>query len=160
MTATARSAFDKQLSGLQDSVLYLSELVVTQVLQAIQALQTHDMEAARRVDGLDATVNRLRYELEENCYTLLALQQPNSRDMRRIVSTISIVTNLERMGDHAAGIARLVLRMETTRCNIRMPEFGEMATLAAASLRDAPWRGRSSTVTPASTGFTSRCMTA
>jgi phosphate transport system protein len=96
MTATARSAFDKQLSGLQDSVLYLSELVVTQVLQAIQALQTHDMEAARRVDGLDATVNRLRYELEENCYTLLALQQPNSRDMRRIVSTISIVTNLER----------------------------------------------------------------
>ncbi len=137
MVATTRSAFDRQLSDLQDNVLYLSELVATQVLQAIQALQTHDMEAARRVDGLDATINRLRYELEENCYTLLALQQPNSRDMRRIVSTISIVTNLERMGDHAAGIARLALRMETTPCNIHVPEFDEMAALAAASLRDA-----------------------
>jgi phosphate transport system protein len=137
MVATTRSVFDRQLSDLQDNVLYLSELVIAQVLQAIQALQTYDMEAARRVDGFDATINRLRYELEEDCYTLLALQQPNSRDMRRIVSTVSIVTNLERMGDHAAGIARLALRMETTPCNIRVPEFDEMATMAVASLRDA-----------------------
>jgi phosphate transport system protein len=137
MVATTRSVFDRQLSDLQDNVLYLSELVVSQVLQAVQALQTHDMDTARRVDGLDATINRLRYELEEDCYTLLALQQPNSRDMRRIVSTVSIVTNLERMGDHAAGIARLALRMETTRCSVHVPEFDEMASMAVTSLRDA-----------------------
>jgi phosphate transport system protein len=137
MVATPRSGFDKKLSELQDNVLYLSELVVTQVLQAVQALQTYDMDAARRINSFDETINRLRYELEETCYTLLALQQPNSRDMRRIVSTVSIVTNLERMGDHAAGIARLALRMETAPCNIRVPEFDEMAAMAVASLRDA-----------------------
>lgn len=137
MVATTRSVFDHQLNILQDNVLHLSELVVAQVRQATQALRDRDMALARRVDVFDATINRMRYEIEEQCYTLLALQQPNSHDMRSLVATVSVVTNLERMGDHAAGIARLVLRMDGMACRIQVAEFDEMAEIAAANLRDA-----------------------
>ncbi len=137
MVATTRSVFDHQLSGLRDNVLHLSELVVAQVQQATQALRDRDMALARRVEAFDATINRMRYDIEEQSYTLLALQQPNSHDMRSIVATVSVVTNLERMGDHAAGIARLALRMDGMACYTPVAEFNQMAEIAAANLRDA-----------------------
>ncbi|MEP7288854.1 MAG: phosphate signaling complex protein PhoU [Chloroflexota bacterium] len=137
MVNTTRSVFDKQLNDLQIDVLKLSELVTTQALQATKALQKRDMSIAHRVDEFDATINRIRYEVEERSYTLLALQQPNARDMRRIVASVSVVTNLERMGDHAAGIARLVLRMEHLPSTLYVPEFDDMAELSAINLTDA-----------------------
>lgn len=96
-----------------------------------------DMIIAQRVHEFDAALNTLRYEIEERSYTLLALQQPNSGDMRRIVGAVSIATNLERMGDHAAGIARLVLRMNPEAVVINIPEFKDMTTLATTNLRSA-----------------------
>src|SRR5712691_7277956 len=113
MVATTRTVFDHQLQDLQNRTLQLSERVAEQLLQATQALQQHDLNLAQRVDKADAEINALRFEIEESCYTLLALQQPNSHDMRRIVASVSVVTNLERMGDHAAGIARLALKMRS-----------------------------------------------
>ena len=135
MVATNRATFDKQLNELNSQVLQVAELVEVQAEQAICALQKHDLEVAHRVNEFDKTINQKRYEIEERCYTLLALQQPNSRDMRRIVANVSVVTNLERMGDHAAGIARLVLRLPETISEV--PEFGEMMKVANANLRDA-----------------------
>ena len=137
MVATTRSVFDKQLGVLRDDTLQIAEMVATQVEQAVHALQKRDMKAAHRVDEFDATINRLRYNVEEQSYTLLALQQPAARDMRRIVATVSVVTNLERMGDHAAGIARLALRMDGLPNMIHVPEFDEMVKLSVATLNDA-----------------------
>jgi phosphate transport system protein len=132
-----RTTFDKQLNALQDNVLRIAEMVNTQLMQAVKALQTGDTALAQRVADFDATINNLRYETEEQAYTLMALQQPNARDMRHIVATVSVVTNLERMGDHAAGIARLALRMAKAECHVTVPEFDKMAQVAAASLDDA-----------------------
>ncbi|RMF53570.1 MAG: phosphate transport system regulatory protein PhoU [Chloroflexota bacterium] len=100
-------------------------------------MQQRDFQAARRIDAFDAAINRLRYEIEEQSYTLLALQQPNAGDLRRIVAAVSIATNLERMGDHAAGIARITLRMENLTAAIHMPLFNDMARLAAENLNQA-----------------------
>src|SRR4051812_36553614 len=102
MVATTRTVFDRQLNNLRQETLQLSQMVMDQVVNATCALQQHDLTLARQVDKFDAEVNKLRFEVEEQCYTLLALQQPNSRDMRFIMATVSLVTNLERMGDHAA----------------------------------------------------------
>ncbi|HRE47274.1 MAG TPA: phosphate signaling complex protein PhoU [Aggregatilineales bacterium] len=134
---TVRTAFDRQLKMLETDLLRLAELVETQLVEAIKALYTMDMIIAQRVHEFDAALNTLRYEIEERSYTLLALQQPNSGDMRRIVGAVSIATNLERMGDHAAGIARLVLRMNPEAVVINIPEFKDMTTLATTNLRSA-----------------------
>src|SRR6266851_617917 len=137
MVATTRTVFDHQLSELQFKTIQLSELVASQAAQAISALDRRDMDLARAVDKFDANINQQRYDLEEKCYTLLALQQPNSRDMRRIVATVSVVTNLERMGDHVAGIARLTLRMDGKPAFLFVPEFKTMQEQANANLEDA-----------------------
>ena len=137
MVATTRTVFDHQLSELQFKTIQLSELVATQAEQAISALDRRDTDLARSVDKFDANINQQRYDLEEKCYTLLALQQPNSRDMRRIVATVSVVTNLERMGDHVAGIARLTLRMDGKPALLFVPEFKAMQQQANANLADA-----------------------
>jgi phosphate transport system protein len=137
MVATTRSAFDRKLNTLQDNVLSLAEMVESQLPEAVKALQLRDMDRARRVNEFDLTINRTRYDLEEQCYTLLALQQPAASDMRRIVSTVSLVTNLERMGDHAAGIARIALRTEGMANPFVAPEFDSMVALATTNLRDA-----------------------
>lgn len=137
MVATTRTVFDKQLATLQNNTLQIAEMVSTQIQQATRSFQKHDLALARRVDEFDATINHLRYDVEEQSYTLLALQQPAARDMRRIVATVSVVTNLERMGDHAAGIARLALRIGDEPNMELAPEFIEMTDIAVANLNDA-----------------------
>jgi phosphate transport system protein len=137
MVATTRSVFDRQLNELQSQILHISDLVAKQAEDAQKALVKRDMSIAHHVDKFDATINQLRYEVEEKCYTLLALQQPNARDMRRIVAAVSVVTNLERMGDHAAGIARLALRMENLPSSCCVPELDRMLELSQQSLKDA-----------------------
>lgn len=131
---TTRSMFDRELKTLNGDLLRLGELVETQLVEAVLALQNRDTAMARRVVEFDATINQMRYDIEEHCYTLLALQQPNATDLRRIVAGVSIATNLERMGDHAAGIGRLTLRLAELPAAIHIPMFTEMAKLAADNL--------------------------
>ncbi len=69
------------------------------------------MDLARQVSDDDAKVNALRFETEEACLALIARQQPAAGDLRAVLAAFSIVTDLERMGDHAAGIARTILLM-------------------------------------------------
>ncbi len=134
---TTRSVFDRQLCSLRERVQQLSELVAQSITLSITALQKHDLDVARLIDRADAQINAHRFEIEEQAYQLLALQQPNASDMRAIVATVSIVTNLERMGDHAAGIARLVLRMGNCQTLEMPPEFAQMAQLDLAMLTDS-----------------------
>lgn len=129
-----RTAFDRQLRELDADLLRLAGWVETQLNDALASLYKFDLDMAHKVDRFDAELNRLRYDIEERCYALLALQQPVSSDMRRIVAAVSIATNLERMGDHAAGIARLVLRMSPQTKMINIPTFQDMAKLANENL--------------------------
>lgn len=134
---TIRTAFDRQLELLRDSVVDLSQMVSQAISESMAALRQHDVELARQVDQSDKQTNAKRFEIEGAAYTLIALQQPNAGDMRAIVSAASIATNLERIGDHAAGIARLVLRMDDPRA-IEVPsEFEQMAEIAQAMLHEA-----------------------
>jgi phosphate transport system protein len=132
---TIRTQFDRQLRMLDNDLLRLAELVETQLVDAVTALYNHDLAAAQRVEAYDSALNKLRYEIEEQAYTMLALQQPNGTDMRRIVAAVSIATNLERMGDHAAGIARLIIRTHVVQSVVHVPAFKEMSAMACESLR-------------------------
>jgi phosphate transport system protein len=106
-----RTLFDRSLTQLQDDVLRLASLADAAILNSVKALTEYDGALAQQVDADDSKLNVLRYSIEENTHKLIALQQPNATDLRVIVGAVSIATNLERIGDHAAGIARLTLRM-------------------------------------------------
>lgn len=101
-----RAALDRQLIVLRDDVLKLSYLVDRALDRSVQALREQDITLARQVVADDEAVNTARYNIERLCYRLLALQQPAARDLRAIVTAIHIVVELERIGDHAASVAK------------------------------------------------------
>jgi phosphate transport system protein len=132
-----RTIFDQQLCTLRGRVQQLAQMVAGSIDESITALKTRDHVKAQQVSDYDAQINKLRFEIEEEAYKILALQAPVSSDMRMIVATISVVTNLERIGDYAAGIARLVLRMTDRFEIVPMPEFDKMGQILKGMLEDA-----------------------
>ena len=134
---TNRSTFDRQLGILRDQVIQISDLVEQTIAESMKALQKHDFEMAQHINQFDSQINARRFQVEEYAYQLLALQQPNASDLRLIVALVSVVTNLERIGDHAAGIARLVLRLGEHPALPTPDEFSPMAGLAQWLVRNA-----------------------
>jgi phosphate transport system protein len=109
MAVTARAAFDRQLRTLLDDALMLGSMVEKAIERSIDALVRLDADEARQVIADDNRVNAKRYRLEEDAVRLIATQQPMAGDLRLIASVIHISTDLERIGDYAAGIAKIVL---------------------------------------------------
>jgi phosphate transport system protein len=107
----ARAMLDRELVGINDRMLRIGALVDAAIERSIQSLANRDTALAHQVDADDARINALRFEIEEACLALIARQQPAASDLRAVLAAFSIVTDLERMGDHAAGIARTVLHM-------------------------------------------------
>ena len=111
MTQIFRSAFDREFSVIQDELVTMSRLVDQAIERAMQALIERDVVLAEQVIADDSEVNRLRYKIEEDCITLIATQQPAAGDLRAVVAAMHMVVEMERMGDHAAGIAKTVILM-------------------------------------------------
>lgn len=104
-------ALEREIMGLRDEVLKLSFVVDQAIEKAVQSLKERNVEVARQVIADDALINKARYEIEKKCYLLLATQQPTARDMRSVVTAIHIAVELERIGDHAEGMAKLSLEL-------------------------------------------------
>ena len=106
--------------------------------KAVRALVEDDISLAQQVVAEDEQMNRLRYYIEEHSVALIATQQPLARDLRTIIAVMYLATNLERMGDHAAGVARLVLRMhDVPYPRELLPTFEQMSHIGREMLRDA-----------------------
>jgi phosphate transport system protein len=104
-----RTAFHKKLREIQDEILAMGSMVGKATLRSIDALKNRDLELARQIISGDKKVNQKRFEIEERCIELIATQQPMASDLRIIVAVLNIVTELERIGDHAEGIARIAI---------------------------------------------------
>jgi phosphate transport system protein len=120
-----RADFNQQLNEIADEIVRLGSMVDEAIAQAMRALVERDSALALRVIRNDRHINELRYTLEEKSYRVLSIQQPVvARDLRRVVATIALSSNLERMADHAAGIAVLARRLNDE------PELGPLVDFA------------------------------
>jgi phosphate transport system protein len=106
-----RSTFEHELDNLRDDLLKLGSMVDMAISRSIQALKERDQRLAQQIITDDDKVNDLRFNIEEACLSLIARQQPTARDLRFIIAAMNIVLDLERMGDHAAGIATISQNM-------------------------------------------------
>jgi phosphate transport system protein len=104
-----RENFDQQLRQLEDDVLALGSRVEAALVDAVDILKTQDMARARRLIEDDQDINKSRFAVEEKALTLIATQQPMAGDLRIIAAVLEIVTELERIGDYAKGIANINL---------------------------------------------------
>jgi phosphate transport system protein len=132
-----RSTFDRELEQLRDDVLRLGSMVDVAISSSIQALKERDWALSRRIIADDEKINDLRFKIEEHCVSLIARQQPAARDLRFIVAVMNIVLDLERMGDHAAGIATVVLRMGDQPLLKPLIDLPRMAQISQDMLRQS-----------------------
>ncbi len=106
-----RKNFETELQQLKDNVLVLGSMVEQSILDSVQALKKRDLEAARRILEADRDINKKRFDIENELMILIATQQPMAHDLRLLASTMEIISELERMGDYAKGIANINIRM-------------------------------------------------
>ena len=132
-----RVQFQRGLQSLEDGVLEMGFMVDRQIERAMLALTTRDMPLASAVVRDDGEVNRTRFHLDNTCVSLLAQQAPMASDLRLIVAVLSIVSELERIGDHAEGIARIVLLMQDEPLVKPLIDLPKMAKAARQMLKDA-----------------------
>jgi phosphate transport system protein len=104
-----RAGFHKKLREIQDDILAMGSMVGKAIMRSVDALRNRDLELARQIIADDQKINDKRFEIEEKCIELIATQQPMAGDLRIIISILNITTEIERIGDYAVGIARIVI---------------------------------------------------
>jgi phosphate transport system protein len=104
-----RATFHKKLREIQDEVLVMGSMVGKAITSSVKALKERDLDLANQIISDDQKVNHKRFEIEEKCVELIATQQPMASDLRIIIAILNITTEIERIGDYAMGIARIVI---------------------------------------------------
>jgi len=106
-----RESFTGAIKELEHDVTAMGEMVAAATRRAVAALQSRAVDDARKIIAEDKLINRKRWDIEEKCIHLIARQQPVASDLREIIAVLNIITDLERMGDHAEGIAKIVVTL-------------------------------------------------
>ncbi|MGA2368786.1 MAG: phosphate signaling complex protein PhoU [Dehalococcoidia bacterium] len=104
-----RETYQRNLREIQDEVLVMGSMVEKALDRSMQALKGRDLELAGKVVADDTNVDKKRFEIEERALDLIATQAPMASDLRVLLATLSIITDLERMADHAAGNAKIAI---------------------------------------------------
>lgn len=127
---STRSNFDQQLQLQRDHVVTMASMVDKAIARALEALRLQNVALADEVQRSDNAINRLHRIGEENAISLIALQGPVGSDVRRVASCMAIYSNLERMGDYAAGISKIVVEgagQELLKPLVDIPSMGVIA---------------------------------
>lgn len=104
-----REDYHKKLKSIQSEIITLGSMVTKAITNSIDALKFRNLELANEIIEKDNEINKKRFDIEESCIRLIATQQPMASDLRTIVAVLNIITELERIGDYAMGIARVVI---------------------------------------------------
>ena len=112
---TIRAQYDADLAALKTAVAEMGGRAADAVEAALEALCTADADAAAAVIKGDGRINSMQRDIEHRCMTLLLRQQPVAGDLRRISTAMKIVTDIERIGDHAADIAEIIPHLAASR---------------------------------------------
>ncbi len=142
---TMREAFKNHLVTIEKDMMAMADMVTLAINKSIIALKEQDVATAKIIRNDDQFINDKRWEIEEKCISLIATQQPVATDLRELIAVLSIITDLERMGDYAEGIAKIVIKLGDTplvKPLIDIPRMEEIAvemtraSMKAYSVRD------------------------
>lgn len=134
-TGRLSNQLDRDLLALRDDILRLGDLTDKAILRSMRALKEVDVASATSIINDDSAINALRFNIEQKAYQVLAMQQPTARDMRAIITSIHIAVELERIADHAAGIAKLTLELANGYMFAPVIELTTMTQISREMLR-------------------------
>jgi len=104
-----RTEFHNKLKAIKADILIMGSMVEKATLRSVQALKERNLKLAEQVIADDININNKRFDIEDKCTHLIATQQPMASDLRMLMSVVNVITDLERIGDYAEGIARIVI---------------------------------------------------
>ena len=133
-------SFDDHLNRLNDLVMRMGGLAETQVSSAVDAMVKRDTALAARIVAGDDQIDDLEHELEHVAVALLALRQPMANDLRRVVAALKISSDLERIGDYAANVAKRVIALESAKWqgpSKALPRMGQQVRVILSEALDA-----------------------
>lgn len=125
-----RTKFEEELNKLNRDMYFLTDLVKESIVKSVESLKNTNIELARKIIEKDEDINRFYVDIEKECFRLISLQQPMASDMRRIVSVLKAVTDLERIGDHSVSIAKVAIRLEKEERKTNLTDIEKMEEIA------------------------------
>jgi phosphate transport system protein len=133
------SQFDSELNSVSARVMELGGLVESQIRQAVYALSQFSVEAAEQVEAIERRVNAMEVEIDQELSSIIARRQPTARDLRLLIAFSKATANLERMGDEANKMARMVKSIIESGSSRSLPtsDLRVAADLASGLLRKA-----------------------
>lgn len=131
----AREQFIRELQAVQSSMLVMASMVEKAIQRSVNALKTRDIKLAQEVIDDDFKINQQRFGIEEQCLLIITTQQPVASDLRIIAAVLNIITDLERMGDHAEGIAKIAIMIGDEPPLKPLVDVPRMEELARSMLR-------------------------
>jgi phosphate transport system protein len=132
-----RQNFDQELEALRQELVRMGEIVQVSIKDAVEALAKRDKDLARRVMEGDDVIDRMQVEIEDRCISLIARQQPVATDLRILGTGLKITTDLERIGDHAFDIAKIVLLIGDEPLIKPLVDIPRMAEISQQMLKDS-----------------------
>ena len=132
-----RLKFDEQLKQLGEEMTHMGSMIEQAIQDAVQALLNHDVKTAQRIMKEDDLVDQEQKKIENLCFQLLVQQQPVARDLRTITAAMKMVTDMERIGDHAADISELTVAIAKVPCRLPGENIKKMAAETMVMLVDA-----------------------
>ena len=125
--------FDAELESLRSRVLQMGGFVEQQISLAVEALTSGDLELCATIVANDHKVNAMEVGIDEDCSTIIARRQPTASDLRLVIAVIKTITDLERIGDEAAKIARMA-RLVNSVDRVQQPRYVEIRRMAQMAL--------------------------
>ena len=130
----SRMAYHKELSSLEKDLVDMAAMVRDAIQKSVRSLERRDIVMSREVVEGDKLINDRRYEIEERCLLLIATQQPMAVDLRTIAAMLNIITDLERMADHAEGTANITIKLGESPLVKPLEDIPVMARIAIEML--------------------------
>lgn len=134
---SARVTYDHELELLNKDLKEMAHMVEKAIEQTFVAFEDHNFLLAEDIIKGDRNVNDMERAIEARCLSLILRQQPVAGDLRQVSTALKVVTDLERIGDHASDIAELILRLKSNRAYHIVKHLPEMASAAQQMVRDA-----------------------
>jgi phosphate transport system protein len=132
-----RATLDQETRAINDDLLRIQKLVDQSIVRSLDSLKRRDQTVAQQVIDGDIEINDLRFNIEEACLSLIATQQPAASDLRWVIAAMHMVVEMERMADHATGIAKTVIMMGDEPLLKPLIDIPRMAELAREMLRES-----------------------
>ena len=123
-----RSKFDEQLVELNHEMIKMGTMIEESIAQAVNALCKKDVELAKKIMEGDEEIDRAQKRIENICFNLLIQQQPVARDLRTITAAMKMVTDMERIGYHAADISEMTISMGKSAYEANLSHINKMAS--------------------------------